>query len=181
MLAYACTVHKVQGLTLDEAVVSFNLERQRSFNPGQMYVALSRIKHITNLSLLGVYSSNAIKSNDDAAIEYIRLHADCTFLPKCDINVTDNNFVLTLLNTRSLRKHALDIATDTRLSNSDMLCLAETQIHSNEDTCNIQQILKQFTIHFNNMSHSVHENIAICVGPNVTVNTHETFTAFFCY
>ena len=36
VLAYACTVHKVQGLNLHEVVVSFQLERQRSFNAGQI-------------------------------------------------------------------------------------------------------------------------------------------------
>ena len=31
-LAWACTVHKVQGLSLPKAVVSFDLLRQRKFN-----------------------------------------------------------------------------------------------------------------------------------------------------
>ena len=41
-LAWACTVHKVQGLTLQNVVVSFNLQKQRFFIYGQVYVALSR-------------------------------------------------------------------------------------------------------------------------------------------
>ena len=40
MLAFACTVHKVQGLTLPCIVVSFNLNRQKKFSYGQLYVAL---------------------------------------------------------------------------------------------------------------------------------------------
>ena len=44
MLAWACTVHKVQGLTLDNLVVSFELNKQRRFSYGQIYVALSRAK-----------------------------------------------------------------------------------------------------------------------------------------
>ena len=32
MLAWACTIHKVQGLGLDRAVISFKLLEQRSFN-----------------------------------------------------------------------------------------------------------------------------------------------------
>ena len=39
VLSWACTVHKVQGLSLTSAVVSFDLEKQKSFNEGQMYVA----------------------------------------------------------------------------------------------------------------------------------------------
>ena len=35
-LAWACTVHEVQGLTLENTVVSFQLFRQRSFNYGQI-------------------------------------------------------------------------------------------------------------------------------------------------
>ena len=38
LLPWACTVHKVQGLSLDKAVISFDLLKQRSFNYGQMYV-----------------------------------------------------------------------------------------------------------------------------------------------
>ena len=38
-LAWACTVHKVQGLTLNEVVVNFALRKQKSFNSGQIYVA----------------------------------------------------------------------------------------------------------------------------------------------
>ena len=53
MLAWACTVHKVQGLSLDKAVISFNLLKQRSFNNGQMYVALSRVTSLNGLFLTG--------------------------------------------------------------------------------------------------------------------------------
>ena len=49
VLSWACTVHKVQGLSLTSAVVSFDLEKQKPFNEGQMYVALSRVTSIDNL------------------------------------------------------------------------------------------------------------------------------------
>ena len=51
MLAWACTVHKVQGLTLEEIVVNFDLLKQKQFNYGQMYVELSRVR------LLGDFTS----------------------------------------------------------------------------------------------------------------------------
>ena len=50
-LAWACTVHKVQGLTLQNVVISFNLNRQRSFNYGQVYVALSRATSLSGLHI----------------------------------------------------------------------------------------------------------------------------------
>ena len=43
MLSWACAVHKVQGLSLSAAIVSIDLEKQKSFNEGQMYVALSKV------------------------------------------------------------------------------------------------------------------------------------------
>ncbi len=39
-LSWACTVRKVRGLTLENVVVSLELHKQRSFNYGQIYVAL---------------------------------------------------------------------------------------------------------------------------------------------
>ena len=55
-LSWACTVHKVQGLSLDRAVISFDLNKQRSFKVGQMYVALSRVTNMDGLYLTGTYN-----------------------------------------------------------------------------------------------------------------------------
>ena len=76
-LSLACTVHKVQGLSLMSAVVIFDLENQNSFNEGQMYVALSRVTKIDNLFLIGKYSPNVFKVNENAVIEYSRLREIC--------------------------------------------------------------------------------------------------------
>ena len=38
ILAWECTVHKVQGKQFKEAVISFELQKQRRFNYGQVYV-----------------------------------------------------------------------------------------------------------------------------------------------
>ena len=49
MLAWTCTVHKVQDFSLTTAYFGFDLEKQNSFNEGQIYVALSRVSSIDNL------------------------------------------------------------------------------------------------------------------------------------
>ena len=75
-LAWACTVHKVQELTLDKIVFSFDLFKQRQFSYGQVYVALSRVKSSSQLYLLGDYNSAGIKADPRVAEEYDRLRAE---------------------------------------------------------------------------------------------------------
>ena len=52
-LAWACIVHKVQGLTLDRVFISFHLNKQRSFNYGQIYVSIIRAKTLQGIYALG--------------------------------------------------------------------------------------------------------------------------------
>ena len=63
VLPWSCTVHKNQGLSLSDGVISYELQRHKSFNQGQMYVAISRISKLENMHLIGNYNRNAIKVN----------------------------------------------------------------------------------------------------------------------
>ena len=55
-----------------------------------------------------------------------------------------------LLNTRSLTKHVHVIANDQRLLNNDFICFTETQIKHGQTVDEISEILKQFSMYFNN-------------------------------
>ena len=57
-LAWACTIHNVQGLTLSTVVFSFELYRQKQFNYGQVYVAPSRVKSLEQLYIIGEIDPN---------------------------------------------------------------------------------------------------------------------------
>ena len=49
MLSWACTIHKVQSLSLEEGVVNFDLQIQKTFGQSQMYTALSRVSSYDKL------------------------------------------------------------------------------------------------------------------------------------
>ena len=74
MLAWACTVHKVQGLTLPKIVVSLDLEKQKYCHCGQLYVALSRVTSIDGLYLTGSYDNSKTECDHKVTLEYDRLY-----------------------------------------------------------------------------------------------------------
>lgn len=69
-LAYATTIHKSQGLTLDYV----DLDLMNCFVPGQAYVALSRVKSLEGLSLKG-WDKKAI-SADPRVLKFYKLIGD---------------------------------------------------------------------------------------------------------
>ena len=112
-LAWACTVHKVQGLTLQNVVISFNLNRQRSFNYGQVYVALSRATSLSGLHINGKINSKHVRADPRVTSEYERLRS-LSNLQDANKQLGNVTSVITLclLNIRSLRKHASDVRSD---------------------------------------------------------------------
>jgi hypothetical protein len=81
-LAWAITVHKSQGMTLDAAEIDLS----KTFEKGQGYVALSRLKELKNLKLLG-FNETAIQ------VENLALRADKRFLElaaEAELKFTDS-------------------------------------------------------------------------------------------
>ena len=62
------------------------------------------------------------------------------------LSADSDNFVITLLNVRSLKKHAIDLRYDKQIHNSDILALTETIISPFEDISPILNTLNCFQI-----------------------------------
>ena len=67
MLCWACTVHKVQGMSFDKIVIDIVCS---VFESGMAYVALSRVRsldglYITNLNLKGIVANSETVKEDD--------------------------------------------------------------------------------------------------------------------
>lgn len=81
ILAYAITIHKAQGLTLDEVVVDCS----SAFEHGQVYVALSRVKKLENLYILD-FNEHKVYADKKAQLFYKKLletaNSEIISLPK---------------------------------------------------------------------------------------------------
>jgi nucleoside-triphosphatase THEP1 len=64
-LAWAITVHKSQGLTFEKAIVDIG----QAFAPGQVYVALSRMKSLDGLVMSSYINNNSL-TQDATIVEY---------------------------------------------------------------------------------------------------------------
>src|SRR5690606_15344322 len=67
-LAWAITVHKSQGMTLDVA----RIDLRKAFVEGMGYVALSRVKNVNNLYLTGI-NQMALKVSSEAQLIDVHL------------------------------------------------------------------------------------------------------------
>ena len=123
-LAWATTIHKVQGLTLDEIVVDM---KGGHFKPGQAYVAFSRVKTVNGLYILN-FNISAIKASEKVHEEMLRLNNKLlNNLPNLQCqSLSDSHVTIALLNVRSILAKVSDIKIDNNLKFANILCFCET-------------------------------------------------------
>jgi ATP-dependent DNA helicase PIF1 len=80
MLAWAVTIHKAQGKTLDRIFVDLG---RGAFSPGQVYVALSRVRALKDIRLARPIRSNEVTC-DPAVASFYRQLAQLTQDDNCE-------------------------------------------------------------------------------------------------
>ena len=124
-LAWATTIHKVQGLTLEKIVV--DMQGGNRFSPGQAYVAFSRVKRLQDLFILN-FHFKAIKQNLKVNIEMCRLQ-NCLIAPAPTLvfrDLMDTHVTIMLLNVRCFLSKVSDLLSEVNVQNADVLCFCES-------------------------------------------------------
>ncbi len=176
-LAYACTAHKVQGMTMENAVVSL----KKIFEPGMAYVALSRTTslrglHITDFNEKKIYADATVT----ASLESMTRASFDGIMPLLQhVRESDLDQTLKIIhhNTEGLSSHIEDIRCHHELLLSDILCMTETHLTGSLVTPHVQ--LEGYNAFMRNrhVSYSTHQEIAKKAGGGVAIYFKEHISA----
>lgn len=130
-LAWGCTIHKVQGKTLDTIVVS--MEGRGGFNPGQAYVAFSRVRQLTGLHLLG-FNASSIRVSLAVQQEMSRLQSEPSPIVEQPsfADADESSLKINLLNIRSYLEHLEDLKSNPAFLQTDVFCFTETYLRDGQ-------------------------------------------------
>ncbi|KAL6455400.1 hypothetical protein MHYP_G00361440 [Metynnis hypsauchen] len=130
-LAWACTIHKVQGLTVEKAVVSL----KKIFAAGQAYVALSRVTSLEGL-IIQDFKESAIYAKED--IDTLMQSMPAFIEPVRETTPSQSSCKILLHNVQGLTCHLDDIKHDRRYMEADIICMTETWLQSHSASKEVQ-------------------------------------------
>ena len=149
VLAFAVTVHKIQGQTIERPLKCV-IDLRSVFEGAQAYVMMSRIKELEQLYILEELPNDKIYPIEKALDEIKRLQeVSINNNPTSwDIEIKSNVRKISYLNTRSIVRKFANITSDLSLQQSDLLILAETWIQGNTDSSSKYK-LRDYNTHLN--------------------------------
>ena len=122
ILCWAATVHKVQGLSLDAAVMDLGTN---VFGPGMAYVALSRVRTLNGVALLN-FQPRKITANKRVHDEMARLRQESVH----GNDISHKGQTLShLVQTGSHVAHS-ECAQDLSIQSSDILVESNSRFHN---------------------------------------------------
>ncbi|XP_071172145.1 uncharacterized protein [Mytilus edulis] len=128
-LAWACTIHKVQGLTVEECVVDLN----KCFTYGQAYVALSRVTSKSGLHIKSI-ETEKLDKKIFCDPDIVKGVAEMTrFLPEVEDEREEQKDIVQIMyhNIQGLQAHAEDLKQNPDVIGVDFICLTETWANQN--------------------------------------------------
>ena len=127
VLAWAITIHKCQGLTLQETVVDMTTSKGH-YTVGQAYVAFSRVMQLDKLHIIN-YTRKQIRVSQHAEKAMERLCKNTLPpMPKCLFDLIQKQIYLLHLNITNLKNRLKDIEIDTIMKSANIISLNETYL-----------------------------------------------------
>ena len=129
VLAWASTIHSVQGLTVDRIVVDLS----KIFAAGQAYVVLSRVKTLEGLQILN-YKRSAFRTDKRVEQEMTRLQSKAINFewPMIPTLPAKQWIKIAHLNIRGYLHHISDLKQDNNICASDIICITETHLKQSD-------------------------------------------------
>ncbi|RXN16065.1 ATP-dependent DNA helicase PIF1-like protein [Labeo rohita] len=169
-LAYA---HKVQGITMQSAVVSL----KKIFEPGMAYVALSRTTslhglHITDFDDKKKYADPKITASLQA-MRRAPVEEIMPLLQHVRENRQEHTLTIVHHNTEGLGPHIEDIRCHHELQHADILCLTETHLTGSSTSSDLQLEGHNLFTRNRHVSYSTHQEIRKKNGGGVAIYCKE--------
>ena len=128
-LAWAVTIHKCQGLTMDEIVV--NMKGANKFGSGQAYVAFSRVKTLDGLHITE-FDEKGIKT--DSNVDSVMKEMPILVVPQ-EIKFSNTSVAVGYLNIHCMAPKMRDLQNGIEkefFSHVDVMCFSETNLSAND-------------------------------------------------
>ena len=161
-LAWAVTIHKCQGLTLDEIVVDMT-PKKGQYTSGQVYVTFSRVRELNKLHIIN-YTCEQIHVSEHVAAEMNRLRGKpVPSIPEIHVPVNPSCVSILHINVGGLKAKIEDVRQEHLFQKVDIISLNEMHLpHNASVSCELLGVSNDFMI-FNRSCNENGRGIALLV------------------